>query len=463
MKIISMQLNVFQKRYEIISMRLNVFQKRYENFIILGDFNSEINEDAIKDFSVIYNFKSSINQPTCFKNPQSPSCIDLILTNKSMSFQNTSVIETVLSDFHKLTVTVMKMSFSKQEPKIFYYRDYKTFNDEHFRNDLKYIFNKRGVNNISCSEYITITTLNIHAPMKKKYLRANNAPYMNRANNVPYMNRALCKAIMVRSKLRNIFLKLNTIESRDACKKQRNFCVSLLRMTKKNYYENLNVVDNKTFWKSVKPFFSEKSQVNTKIILLDDEEIISDSTNCAEILNNYFSDIAINLEVDREIHTVSTNSYEPVMAAIEKYKTHPSITKIVEENFKQSNFDFHNITEVDMLKVIENLDVSKFFPEDNIPPKIIKENKDIFSIVLTNGMRKCIENCISLSILFLKNMIACQRIIIGLLASCLRSQNYTRKYYISKFTITSKTFSLNIYIYADSGRDIAHSIAYYLC
>ena len=82
------------------------------------------------------------------------------------------------------------------------------------------------------------------------------------------------------------------------------------------------------------------------------------------------------------------------MAAIEKYKTHPSITKIVEENFKQSNFDFHDITEVDMLKAIENLDVSKSFPKDNIPPKIIKENKDIFSIVLTNGMRKCRENCI---------------------------------------------------------------------
>ena len=82
------------------------------------------------------------------------------------------------------------------------------------------------------------------------------------------------------------------------------------------------------------------------------------------------------------------------MAAIERYKTHPSIAKIVEENFKQSNFDFHGITEVDMLKAIENLDVSKSFPKDNIPPKIIKENKDIFSIVLTNGMRKCIENCI---------------------------------------------------------------------
>ena len=36
---------------KIISMQLNVLQKRYENFIILGDFNSEINEDAMKDFN----------------------------------------------------------------------------------------------------------------------------------------------------------------------------------------------------------------------------------------------------------------------------------------------------------------------------------------------------------------------------------------------------------------------------
>ena len=92
---------------KILSLQLNVFQKRYENFIILGDFNSEIDEDAMKDFCVIYNFKSLINHPTCFKNPENPSCIYLILTNRPMSFHNTSVIETGLSDFHKLTVTVL--------------------------------------------------------------------------------------------------------------------------------------------------------------------------------------------------------------------------------------------------------------------------------------------------------------------------------------------------------------------
>ena len=71
-----------------------------------------------------------------------------------------------------------------------------------------------------------------------------------------------------------------------------------------------------------------------------------------------------------------------------------ALQKSLKRIFKQSNFEFHDITEVDMLKAIENLDVSKSFPKDNIPPKIIKENKDTVSRVLTNGMRKCIENYI---------------------------------------------------------------------
>ena len=57
--------------------------------------------------------------PTCYKNIDHPGSIDLILTNKSKSFQNTLVIETVLSDFHRLTVTVMKVYFQKQAPKFY--------------------------------------------------------------------------------------------------------------------------------------------------------------------------------------------------------------------------------------------------------------------------------------------------------------------------------------------------------
>ena len=66
---------------------------------------------------------------------------------------------------------------------------------------------------------------------------------------------------MTRTKLRNIFLQKRSEENRIRYTKQRNFFVSLLRKTKKRYYENLNeksVVDNKLFWKTVKPLLSDK-------------------------------------------------------------------------------------------------------------------------------------------------------------------------------------------------------------
>ena len=43
---------------------------------------------------------------------------------------------------------------------------------------------------------------------------------------------------------------------------QMNYCLTLVRKAKKDYYNNLdheNVTDNKTFWKYIKPLFSEKS------------------------------------------------------------------------------------------------------------------------------------------------------------------------------------------------------------
>ena len=211
----------------------------------MGDFNSEMCEEPMDNFCSLYNLKNLIKSPTCFKNPDNPTCIDLILTSKHRSFQNTSVIETGLSDFHRLTITVMRVNFQKQIPKVLNYRNYKLFNNELFRNDLLMEFSVLGFQNVSCKdlESMFLHVLNIHAPQKKKYIRANNAPFMTKD---------LRKAIMVRSRLRNKYLKTKTIESRNFYKKQRNCCVTLLREAKNNYYENLNIkviTDNKRFWK----------------------------------------------------------------------------------------------------------------------------------------------------------------------------------------------------------------------
>ena len=97
-----------------------------------------------------------------------------------------------------------------------------------------------------------LNVLNMLPSLKKKYLRANHSRFINKEFN---------KAIMERSMLRNAYLKDKTRAARIAYKKQRNLCVSILRKSKKCYYENLdtkNIMDNKKFWGTVKPLFLNK-------------------------------------------------------------------------------------------------------------------------------------------------------------------------------------------------------------
>ena len=98
--------------------------------------SAQISVYVIADFCGIYNFKNIVNKATCYKNPDNPSCIDLILTHRQKSFQDTRVIETDLSDFHMMATTVLKTSFKKQPSKVISYRDYKNVSQLKLRNDL---------------------------------------------------------------------------------------------------------------------------------------------------------------------------------------------------------------------------------------------------------------------------------------------------------------------------------------
>ena len=73
-----------------------------------GDFNVANDENHIESLCKNYGLKSLIRQPTCYKNPGNPACIDLILTNVPFSFQNICMVETGLSDFHLITLPVMR-------------------------------------------------------------------------------------------------------------------------------------------------------------------------------------------------------------------------------------------------------------------------------------------------------------------------------------------------------------------
>ena len=77
--------------------------------------------------------------------------------------------------------------------------------------------------------------------------------------------------------------------SRKEYKKQRNFCVNLLKRAKKEHFANLDInciSDNKKFWQTVKPLFSNKVKSKTTIKLVENDKMIDDETKLQKYLTN---------------------------------------------------------------------------------------------------------------------------------------------------------------------------------
>ena len=142
-----------------------------------------------------------------------------------------------------MVIIVFKKFYKKQKPKIIHYRNYKTFSANLFKeepnNELLSIDN----NNAELVEFTnTVSSIrDKHAPIKRKYIRANNSAFMTKE---------LRAAIMQKPKLRQKILKESTNDSKHLYNRQRNLCVSLLRKKKRDYFKQLNnkvVSDNRKF------------------------------------------------------------------------------------------------------------------------------------------------------------------------------------------------------------------------
>ena len=120
-----------------IKNAIDFYSKSYENIILIGDFNVEISDSHMDFFCAIYHLKSLIKEPTCYKNPEKPTSIDIILTNSPRQFQATLTLETGLSDFHKMRVAAFYSEFPHQKPKMISYRNYKHFDQNNFEKQIK--------------------------------------------------------------------------------------------------------------------------------------------------------------------------------------------------------------------------------------------------------------------------------------------------------------------------------------
>ena len=83
------------------------------------------------------------------------------------------------------------------------------------------------------------------------------------------------------------------------------------------------------------------------------------------------------MDINRELFTNKTNLDDPVEDIIAKFANHPTILKIKEKGFQANRFSFLFVSENDVCSVIKNVDSSKAYQKDTIPPKVLKENADV--------------------------------------------------------------------------------------
>ena len=157
--------------------------------------------------------------------------------------------------------------------------------------------------------------------------------------------------------------------------------------------------------KTVKPFFTDKVQIKSKITLIekhatsDDaneneilEEVISKENEISEVFNNFFINIVPNLNISAKVglneNFIETN--DPVSNAISKFCNHPSISMIKDKNRTSNKFSFCDVTFDEVLEKVNHLKANKSSQQNDIPTNILKSNASFFAEYFSKNINYCI-------------------------------------------------------------------------
>ena len=133
-----------------------------------------------------------------------------------------------------------------------------------------------------------------------------------------------------------------------------------------------------SFWNVVKPFITNKGHHNgSDLTLLEDGRIITDHGEVAEVMNNYYINVAAHIGNK----TIKQDGFVD----------HPSIKAIKNNLAPNSSLTFRHTTEGEITKIIKSLNSKKATGPDQIPSKLIKIVRPQISNVLTGMINNAID------------------------------------------------------------------------
>ena len=194
-----------------------------KNLLIFGDTNMEVTQLDLQSFIDKQKLYSLIRSPTCFKG-KAERCIDLMLTNGKHGFMLSHSFETGFGNFHHMIYTVLKTRYHEISPKTIKNRSYKKFSEPEFLGDVATVLAAISPGTYDEFEDVIKQAVDRHAPIKTA---------IHRGNNKPHINKEMRKAIMKRTRLKNITNKTKTQDDFQKCKEQRNLVGKMNRRAKR--------------------------------------------------------------------------------------------------------------------------------------------------------------------------------------------------------------------------------------
>ena len=86
------------------------------------------------------------------------------------------------------------------------------------------------------------------------------------------------------------------------------------------------ITDNKTFWRTTKPYFNEKGSGSDKIVLSGNESVLTNEKEIANTMNNYF--ISITNHLNLKPHTASNTMEHSHKKRKDSLETRPALVEI---------------------------------------------------------------------------------------------------------------------------------------
>ena len=293
------------------------------NVILIGDLNYDLLSiqgntlnEILNDFDLI----NLIKDPTCHTQTGS-TLLDVLCTNKPLSFVKCGQCSTGISDYHDFIYGFMKLHMKPVAKKFIKYRSYKNFSEQDFITDVSHIpFHVTEVLDDYDDQYwmfskLLLNIVNEHAPIKTKKARVNEAPYVTAE---------LRKAIRKKKMLWNKFKRQKSDKNWEKYRKQRNHVTDLRKKAVKSHFtENCDGgAKNQNFWKTIKPFLSNKGYSQDNYTIQNGGSIVTDPQQICDIFNEYFVNIVSDIGTD------TTISQQTVSEIKQKYANHRSVLDI---------------------------------------------------------------------------------------------------------------------------------------